>query len=99
MPELTVILWRDLPAQVTATDGARSARRQLSDRFQQAIDAAAMKAGLSEADAYLDEWRRETGPCGSDIDAEVAAEAERLEAAFDRETLAALIRAGGVRDT
>lgn len=95
MPELTVILWRDIPAQVTATGDGRSARRQLSDRFQQAIDAAAMKAGLAEADAYLDEWRRETRPCGDDLDAEVAAEADRLEAAFDRERLVALTRAGG----
>lgn len=97
MPELTVILWRDIPAQVTASDGSTSARRQLSDRFQQAIDAAAMKAGLGEADAYLDEWRRETRPCGDDLEAEAAAEADRLEAAFDRETLVALTRAGGAR--
>ena len=98
MPELTVTLWRDIPAQVTASDGDHSARRLLSDRFQQAIDAAAMKAGLSEADAYLDEWRRETRPCGDDLEAEVEAEAGRLEAAFDREALVRLTRAGGTRE-
>ena len=93
--ELTVIYWRDIPAQVTARDGARSARAQLTERFQLAIDAAAMKAGLTDSDAYLEEWRRETRPCGDDLDAEVAAEVERLEAAFPREALLALTRAGG----
>jgi hypothetical protein len=80
-----------------AGEGGRSARAQLSDRFQLAIDAAAMKAGLVGSDAYLEEWRRETRPCGDDLEAEVAAEAERLEAAFPRETLLALTRAGGRR--
>ena len=56
-----------------------------------------MKAGLVDSDAYLGEWRRETRPCGEDLDREVAAEAERLEAAYPRDTLLALTRAGGVR--
>jgi hypothetical protein len=68
---------------------------QLSDRFQKAIDAAAMKAGLVDSDAYLEEWRRESRPCGDDLDAEVAAEADRLETAFPRPVLLALARAGG----
>ena len=97
MPELTVIYWRDIPAQVKATAGRASARRQLSDRFQQAIDAAAMKAGLVGMDAYLDGWRNETRPCGDDLEQEVAGEAARLEAAFTRDVLRALIRSAGRR--
>ena len=42
-----------------------------------------MKAGLVEMDLYLDEWRQEARPCGDDLDAEVAAEVERLETEFD----------------
>ncbi|MFN8187185.1 MAG: virulence factor [Gaiellales bacterium] len=95
MAELTVIYWREIPAQVVAGQGRNSVRAQLSDRFQVAIDAAAMKAGLVGSDAYLDEWRRESRPCGDDLEAEVAAEVERLEEAFPRETLLALTRAGG----
>jgi hypothetical protein len=57
-----------------------------------------MKAGLTDSDAYLDEWRRETRPCGDDLDAEVAAEVERLEAAYPRETLLALTRSGGTTE-
>ena len=44
--ELTVIWWRDIPAQVTAKEGRTRAARELPPRFQEAIDAAAMRAGL-----------------------------------------------------
>ncbi len=92
---LTVIYWRDIPAQVTAKNDTGSARAQLSERFQKAIDAAAMKAGLVDMSLYLEEWRQDTHPCGDDLDAEVAAELERLETAYGRETLLELARAGG----
>jgi hypothetical protein len=95
--ELTVILWRDIPAQLTATDGTSTVRRELSERFQKAIDAAAMKAGLIGSDDYLDAWRRETRPCGADLETEVSVEADRLESVHTREVLLALVRAGGVR--
>ncbi len=71
MAELTVIWWRDIPAQVTAKAGRAAARAQLSDRFQEAIDAAAMSAGLFDSDGYLEEWRRKTRACGDDLEAEV----------------------------
>jgi len=92
---LTVIYWRDIPAQVTAKGEAGSARVQLTDRFQKAIDAAAMKAGLVDMDLYLEDWHQETRPCGDELDTEAAAEAERLEAAFDRDVLLQLARSGG----
>ncbi len=92
---LTVIYWRDIPAQVTAKGDGGSARSQLSDRFQQAIDAAAMKADLVEMDLYLEEWRQVARPCGDDLEAEVAAEVERLEAAFTSDTLRRLAGSGG----
>jgi Virulence factor len=95
-PTLTVIYWRDIPAQVTATDGGRTGRVQLADRFQEAIDEAAMEAGLAASDDYLNEWRRDTRPCESDLEREMAAEAERLEAFHTPEVLRALVRSGGV---
>ena len=95
MPELTVISWRDIPAQVTAGKGRGASRAQLSERFQEAIDAAAMRAGLIGTDTYLEEWRRETRPCGDDLDTEVAAVAAQLEAAYTDERLARLARASG----
>ena len=95
LPELTVIWWRDIPAQVTAKEGRRTARVQLDERFQEAIDAAAMRAGLIGTDAYLAEWRRDTRPCGEDLEAEVAAEAERLVQAYPPDVLETLVSANG----
>ncbi len=54
-----------------------------------------MNAGLVGSDDYLAEWRQERRSCGEAIYEEVAKEAERLEEAYDRETLARLTRAGG----
>jgi hypothetical protein len=99
VPELTFISWRAIPAQVTAGKGRGAARAQLSERFQEAIDAAAMRAGLSGTDAYLEEWRRETRSCGDDLETEVEAAAAGLEAAYTDERLAALVRAGGEEET
>ena len=96
MPELTVISWRDIPAQVTATDGERNARAALADRFMLAIDEAAVRAGLSGSDDYLDEWRRETRECGADLEREVADEVARLEQALPPDVLEQLVGAGGL---
>ena len=95
---LTVIWWRDIPAQVTAKEGRTTARAQLSDRFQEAIDAAAMRAGLIGTDAYLAEWRREARECGDNLESEVAEETAWLEAAYPDDTLERIVRADG-RDT
>ncbi len=99
MPELTVIFWRDLPAQVAAGKGRHAARAQLSERFQEAIDAAAMRAGLIGTDTYLEEWRREVRPCGDDLEAEVAAVASQLEQEYNDERLERLVRASGEEES
>ena len=90
-----MIWWRDIPAQVTAKEGRKSARVQLPERFQEAIDAAAMRAGLIGTDAYLGEWRREERECGDELEKEVADEAEWLEGAYPDDTLERLVRADG----
>ncbi len=98
MAELTVIWWRDIPAQVTAKEARSRAARELPPRFQEAIDAAAMRAGLIGTDTYLEEWRRELRTCGDDLEAEVAREAERLDAAYTDDVLERLVRASGKED-
>jgi hypothetical protein len=95
LPELTVIYWRDIPAQVTATDGSAAVRVVLPDRFQEAIDEAAMTAGLVRSDDYLADWRRETRKCGPDLAREVDAEAGRLESVFTLEALQRIVGDGG----
>lgn len=95
--KLITVFWRDIPAQIIAKRGRESAKVQLSDRFQVAIDRAAMRAGKGSSDAYLEDWRRVPRDCGDDLDAEVAAEAERLEAAYDDGLLEQIIKAKGLR--
>lgn len=96
MGTMTVIWWRDIPAQVTAKEGRRQSKIVLHPRFQVAIDKAASRAGKRAYNAYIEEWRRTQTRCGDDIDHEVAAEAERLEADYDKHRLAMLILSGGV---
>ena len=55
MASLTILYWRDIPAQVIARAGRAGAKAELSRRFTEAIDAAAMRAGLTDSDAYLAE--------------------------------------------
>lgn len=92
MPDVTVVYWRDIPAQVIVGKGRRGTKAPLPERFEQAIDRAAMKVGASDADAYLSEWRK-ADPYSVDGEAsEVArAEAARLDAAYDQERIKALI--------
>ena len=92
---LTVIWWRDIPAQVVAREGRRTHRAMLDGRFQEAIDRAAVRAGLTATDAYLAEWRREERPCGDDLEAEAGRETGLLDAAYPAARLATLIAAGG----
>jgi hypothetical protein len=96
--ELTVIWWRDIPAQVTAKEGRTRAAQELTPRFQEAIDASAMRAGLIGTDTYLEEWRRERRGCGDDLEAEVAQEAEWLEAAYTDDVLERLVSSNGKED-
>jgi hypothetical protein len=93
---LTVIWWRDIPAQVVAKDGRRASKVVLHPRFQVAIDKAAVKAGRRAMDDYIAEWRKTQRPCSDDLEAEASGEAARLEHAYGRHELAALVAAGGV---
>jgi hypothetical protein len=94
--QLTVIYWRDIPAQVIVRAGRASAKRELPTRFQEAIDRAAMRGGARETDAYLAAWRRaEPVACGDDLEAAAARAAAELEAAYDDARLARLVADGG----
>jgi hypothetical protein len=92
---MVTILWRDIPAQVTAGDGADRCRRILPRRFQKAIDRAAMVAGRTQASDYVAEWRRTAIQFSGDPTAATRLEAERLEAEFPLERLNELVASGG----
>ncbi len=97
MAALSIISWRDIPSQVVVRRGRETAKVQLSARFQEAVDRAAMRAGRGSSDAYIADWKRsDPRPCGEDIQAEAAAEAALIESRFTDEALEQLIRAKGL---
>jgi hypothetical protein len=92
-----LVYWRDIPSQVIVQQGRVREKAMLSERFQSAIDRAAMRAGKGGSDAYIAEWRREAGTSDlpGSLDAIALAEARRIEADFTDERLDALIRSHG----
>jgi hypothetical protein len=96
MPDVTIVYWRDIPAQVIVGKGRRGSKRQLEERFEQAIDRAAMKVNAKDADAYLAEWRKaDPYPMEGEPAEIVEAEALRIEAEYDQDRLKALIANDG----
>ena len=92
MPDLTIVYWRDIPAQIIVGTGRRGAKVQLSERFEQAIDRCAMKIGAKDADAYLSEWRKVAkGTREGAQDTIAADEARRIETEYTQESLKSLI--------
>lgn len=96
MAAVTVVYWRDIPAQIIVGKGRRGTKRVLPERFEQAIDRAAMKIGAAGSDAYLAEWRKAAPYTVDGDDAEAAdTEIARLDAEYDQARLKALIANDG----
>jgi len=97
MASLIVISWRDIPAQVIVKQGRETAKVQLTHRFQEAVDRAAMRAGRGSSEAYIADWKRsDPRPVSGDLNELARAEAERIEARYSDEDLERLIRAHGL---
>ncbi|MDR9394260.1 virulence factor [Roseovarius sp. SYSU LYC5161] len=96
MVDVTIVYWRDIPAQVIVGKGRRGAKKPLPERFEQAIDRAAMKIGAEDTDAYLAEWRK-ADPFHVEGDPSQVAEAEaaRLDAEYDQARIKQLIANDG----
>ncbi len=96
MPDVTIVFWRDIPAQVIVGKGRRGSKVQLPERFEQAIDRAAMKIGADGTDDYLAEWRKAPPyAMEGEPDALAASEAARLEAEYDQDRIKRLIANDG----
>lgn len=84
MAKVQVLFWQEIPSVVEARDETGSAKVQLSSRYQELIDHAAMMRKLAGTDAYLDHWNK--GPATErpgDAKSAAAAVAEELEAKFE----------------
>jgi hypothetical protein len=94
-PELVVIYWRDIPAQVNAQLGRERHQVLLSEKFQRAVDRAKRKAHIDTAHEDVAQWRRVSRPCDGDPATAAGALAEQIEQEFTRERLGLLAFAGG----
>ena len=84
MATYQVIFWKNIPSLVEAREGGRTARVSLSPRFQDLIDAVAMRQGATESEAYLEGWCH--GPVGNrpgPPETVAGAVAAELEASFE----------------
>lgn len=95
MSDIAIVYWRDIPAQIIAGRGRRAIKIQLPQRFEQAIDRAAMADGATGTDAYLADWHKApaTALAEADDTAEDVARslAHRLDHEYDMPRLNALI--------
>lgn len=96
MADCIIVYWRDIPAQVIVKQGRKTAKRELSLRFTEAIDMCAMRTGAAETDDYLAEWRKgDPVPVSDDLEAEADKAAAAIEETYDKARLAALVQKGG----
>ena len=96
MPNVIIVYWRDIPAQVIVGKGRQAAKVQLPERFEQAIDRAAMKIGAEDTDAYLSEWRKGTSYQVEGDQTDIAkSEATRIEKEYDQDKIKKLIANDG----
>lgn len=84
MADYTVLYWQEIPSLVDARDDGGSHKVQLSQRYQDLIDLAAMRRGLAGTDGYLEQWKRGASE-HRDGTAEAVAQAvaDELEAQFE----------------
>ncbi len=96
MAERIILYWRDIPTQVIVKAGRKSAKRELPERFIQAVDRCAMRVGARDTDSYLADWRRGApAPCGEDLEQEAADALAGLESEYGAERLRKLVEDGG----
>lgn len=93
---LTIVYWRDIPAEILVRCGPERSRGALPPRFAAAIDMAAMGGGARDDDTYLAGWRR-GGPTrvSGDPAAAARATADEIDAAYPPERLDGLVRNKG----
>ena len=100
MAKITIVYWRDIPAQIIAEQGRGRNRKQfkieLGKKFIVSIDSAAMKSGAEGSDDYLSDWRRSDPEEISDnLDLEANKLKKEIEEKYSNLKLKELISNGG----
>ena len=92
MAEFQITYWREIPSMVVAREGDEVVKVSLANRFQEAIDEAAMRLNEADADAYLAGWRRSDWTTQDGSPAEVAEQVSKeLEENLSEEQLNKLL--------
>lgn len=92
MAEYQITYWREIPSMVVARDDSDTFKVALANRFQEAIDEAAMRLGESDADAYMNGWNRSEWTQSKGSVSDIAERVSReLEENLNEEKLNALL--------
>ena len=103
MAKITIVYWRDIPAQIIAEQGRGRNRKQfkieLGKKFIVSIDSAAMKSGAEGSDDYLSDWRKSDPEEISDnLDLEANKLKKEIEEKYSNSKLKELISNGGFEE-
>ena len=99
MGKLITVFWRDIPSHIIFKTKSGKFKKQMSPRFEKAIDRAAMRAGKGSSDAYMADWRREIVKIKTDDPQSIVdQEIELLEQMFSYDLLEKTVKSKGIKE-
>ena len=99
MGKLITVFWRDIPSHIIFKTKSGKFKKQMSPRFAEAIDRAAMRAGKGSSDAYMADWRREIVKIKTDDPQSIVnQEIELLEQMFSDDLLEKTVKSKGIKE-
>ncbi|MAJ30905.1 MAG: hypothetical protein CMQ73_06575 [Gammaproteobacteria bacterium] len=99
MGKLITVFWRDIPSHIIFKTKSGKFKKQMSPRFEKAIDRAAMRAGKGSSDAYMADWRREIVKIKTDDPQSIVdQEIELLEQMFSDDLLEKTVKSKGIKE-
>ena len=99
MGKLITVFWRDIPSHIIFKKKSGKFKKQMSPRFEKAIDRAAMRAGKGSSDAYMADWRREIVKIKTDDPQSIVdQEIELLEQMFSDDLLEKTVKSKGIKE-
>ena len=99
MGKLITVFWRDIPSHIIFKTKSGKFKKQMSPRFEKAIDRAAMRAGKGSSEAYMADWRREIVKIKTDDPQSIVdQEIELLEQMFSDDLLEKTVKSKGIKE-
>lgn len=96
MATYKILFWHDIPVQVRAKDENGRVGKELPDRFQEAVDEAAMAAKKTSDDPYMEgfKWGEEQDRAGTaqDVAAQIVDELDQKFETIDWKATAEKLR-------